>query len=315
MDSHPETPQWTAARLAALTPTWEPDLGRARTLLRPAPRPRRRGTLYAVAAATAALVVAFASPSGRALAQDLWYRFYASRIAVVRLDLSHNPLETSIRSRDAAVSVDSPEAAARVAGFTPYLPKVDGLPDAPLLSVVGRLEMTQTIHVGRLSTALAAVGATDLEVPGTWDGVRLRAEIGPMVSAKYLVDASRAGADRDLEIVQMPAVKLEMPADFPLARLAEIVFRSAGSDWWEARRLGEEYATNPAWLFDVPADAPVTVEEIAMPRGNGLLVQYLDDDDDPGSTRSMVLIGRPWRLYGVFAPDRELALRVARALP
>jgi len=129
------------------------------------------------------------------------------------------------------------------------MPKVDGLPDTPLLSVVGRLEMTQTIHVGRLSTALAAVGATDLEVPGTWDGVRLRAEIGPMVSAKYLVDASRAGAGRDLEIVQMPAVKLEMPADFPLARLAEIVFRSAGSDWWEARRLGEEYATNPAWLF------------------------------------------------------------------
>jgi len=52
-----------------------------------------------------------------------------------------------------------------------------------------------------------------------------------------------------------------------------------------------------------------------MPRGNGLLVQYLDDDDDPGSTRSLVLIGRPWRLYGVLASDRELALRVAAALP
>ena len=38
MDSHPETPQWTAARLAAVAPTWEPDLGRARLLIRAASR-------------------------------------------------------------------------------------------------------------------------------------------------------------------------------------------------------------------------------------------------------------------------------------
>src|SRR4029450_7000108 len=97
----------------------------------------------------------------------------------------------------------------------------------------------QTIRVQRLSAALAAVGASDLDVPAEWEGVRLRAEIGPVVSAKY-VDRSAAPA-HDVEILQMPAVRLEMPGGFPLARLAEIVFRSAGSSWWEARRLGEEY--------------------------------------------------------------------------
>jgi hypothetical protein len=313
MDSHPETPQWTAARLAAVAPTWEPDPVRARMSIRDRPATRSRQVMYAAAAATAALIVAFVSPSGRALAQDLWYRFYASRIAVVRLDLSHNPLETSIRSNDKAVSVDSVEEAAHVAGFTPYLPVVDGLPERPVLNVLGRIEMQQTIRVQRLAAALAAAGASDLDVPGEWDGVRLRAEIGPIVAARYL-DRS-AGAPKDVEIMQMPAVRLEMPADFPLARLAEIVFRSGGSSWWEARRLGEEYANNPAWLFDVPAEAPVTVEEIPLPRGNALLVQYLDDDDDPGSTRSLVLLGRPGRLYGIVASDRELALRIAGALP
>ena len=84
--------------------------------------------------------------------------------------------------------------------------------------------------------------------------------------------------------------------------------------WWEARRLGEEYADNPAWLFDVPADAPVTVEEIPLPRGNALVVQYLDDDDDPGRA-VLVFLGRPSRLYGIVGSDRELALRIAAALP
>jgi hypothetical protein len=313
MDSHPDTPQWTAARLAAVKPAWEPDLVRARMLVRPPSTDRRRGPIYAAAVAAATVVAAFASPSGRALAQDLWYRVYASRIAVVRLDLSHNPLETSIRSNDKAVGVDSIEQAAAVAGFRPYLPVIAGLPGPPVLNVLGRIEMHQTIRVQRLSAALAAVGASDLDVPAEWEGVRLRAEIGPIVAARYL-DRS-AGPAHDVEILQMPAVRLEMPADFPLARLAEIVFRSGGSSWWEARRLGEEYADNPAWLFDVPAGAPVTVEEVALPRGKALLVQYLDDDDDPGSTRSLVLLGRPSRLYGITASDRELALRVAAALP
>ena len=313
MDSHPDTPQWTAARLAAVAPTWEPSLGRGRTLVRPRAAARPRRVMYAAAFATAAVVVAFASPSGRALAQDLWYRFYASRIAVVRLDLSHNPLETSIRSNDTAVSVASVEQAAAAAGFTPHLPAVDDLPDPPVLSVVGQIEMQQTIRVERLSAALAAVGASDLVVPAEWEGVRLRADIGPIVSAKYSID--RPVQATTSRILQMPAVRLEMPAGFPLARLAEIVFRSGGLSWWEARRLGEEYADNPAWLFDVPAEAPVTVEEVPLSRGTALLVHYLDDDDDPASTRSLVLLGRTSRLYGIVASNRELALRIADALP
>jgi len=313
MDTHPDT-QWIDERLAVTAPPWEPDVIRARAALEAAPkRSRRRAGAFVLAAATAVVIAAIVAPAGRTLAHDLWYRFYASRIAVVRLDLSRNPLETSIRSNDKGASADSIEQAAAIAGFTPYLPSVGDLPEPPVLTVMGRIEMTQTIRVQRLSAALSAAGATDLEVPAEWEGVRLRAEIGPIVSAKYL-DRSR-GATSDVEIMQMPAVRLEMPAGFPLARLAEIVFRAGGAPALDARRLGEEYADNPAWLFDLPAEAPVTVEEIALPRGNGLLIQYLDDDDDPGSTRSLVLLGRPWRLYGVIGPDRDQAVRLAAALP
>jgi hypothetical protein len=313
MDSHPETPQWTADRLASVAPAWEPDLVRARTRIRQGTSARPRPRLYVAASATAALVIAIVSPSGRALAQDLWYRLYASRIAVVRLDLSRNPLDTSIRTNGRSISVDSVEAAADAAGFTPDLPHVEGLPEPPVLQVLGPIEMTQTVRVPRLTSALAAAGVGDLEVPGAWDGVVLRADIGPIVAAKYR--RGHAGRDHeDVEILQLPPVRLEMPAGFPLAQLAEVVFRASGASWWEARRLASEYADNPAWLFDLPAEAPVTVEAIALPRGNGVLVQYLDDDD-PGSLRSLVLIGRPSRLYGITAPDREIALRIAAALP
>ena len=259
-------------------------------------------------------MVAVAAPSGRALAQDLWYRFYASRIAVVRLDLSHNPLETSIRVERPAVSVESVQQAAAEAGFTPDLPAVDGLPAPPVLSVLGRIEMHQTVHVARLSRGPGGRRRQRPRGPGRMGGRQAAGRDRPDRVGEVR-RCGRPDRPRTSRSCRCRRSAWRCPRGFPLARLAEIVFRSGGSSWWEARRLGEEYADNPAWLFDVPADAPVTVEEIPLARGNALLVQYLDDDDDPGSMRSLVLLGRPSRLYGIVASDRELALRIAAALP
>ena len=119
MDSHPETPQWTAARLAAVTPTWEPDVVRARTLSARRRRRARARVMYAAAVATAALIVAFVSPSGRALAQDLWYRWFAAGSrwcgSIYRTSRS---IRASARTTKRS-AVDSLEEAAAVAGFTP----------------------------------------------------------------------------------------------------------------------------------------------------------------------------------------------------
>jgi hypothetical protein len=302
MDSHPETPQWTAARLAAVAPAWEPDPVRARALMRPRPAARPRRGLYLAAAATAALLVAFVSPSGRALAQDLWYRWFVTRVAVVRLDLSKIPLDTHI-DIGANRSVASMAAAAREAGFTPSLPPADVAGGEPALSVVSRFTLTQRISTRDLEAALRRENATDVDVPSEWDGTRLRGDIGPIVSATY---------PGGLTVTQIAPIRLEMPADFPLQRFAEVAFRAGGLPWWEARKLSEEYAAQPAWLLDVPANTAVSVETVSLAEGGSALV--VEDPDESPDERVTVIVSRPTRLYAISSPTRELSLRVANAL-
>jgi hypothetical protein len=298
MDRHPDT--WVAERLADLTPTWTPDLSRARRLVEPTPR--RARVPHGLAAATACVLAAAALlPQGRVLAQELWYRLLVTRVAVVRLDLSRVPLDTSIRTDGLHQPVDDVDEAAARAGFRPSLPPDDLLAQRPALSVTGAIDITQRIQARALADALVQQGVTDLGVPDTWDGIALRGRIGPLVVAEY---------GEDVQIVQAPPIELDLPADFPLARFAEVVFRAGGLSWWEARRFGEEFAARPAWLLDIADDRQATIETIQLPGGEALLVE----DADEGRTRATVIISRPARLYTVSSPSRALSLQVANSL-
>ena len=303
MDSHPETPQWTAARLAAVAPTWEPDPVRARLRVRDRPATRSRRLAYATAG-VAALIVTFISPSGRALAQDLWYRWFVTRVAVVRVNLSKVPLDTSIRTDGLHQTVSSIAEATATAGFTPVLPPSDLAGGVPVLAVVGRIDMTQRIHTRALADALRREGASDVDVPAEWDGTTLRAVIGPLVSATY---------PGEVEVLQTVPIRLEMPAAFPLERFAEIAFRAGGLPGAEARQLAAEYARQPAWLLDVPADAAVIIETVTLAHGGSALL--IEDPSESGGERATVFVSRPARLYSVSSPTRELSLRIAGALP
>lgn len=163
--------------------------------------------------------------------------------------------------------------------------------------------MTQTIETKALEAALLREGATDVEVPAGWNGTRLRAVIGPMVVANY---------PGEVEVLQMAPIRLEMPAGFPLVRFAEVAFRAGGLPWREARKLAEEYAAQPAWLLDLPADEPVVVETVKLARGDGLLIE---DPDESGGVRATVIVSRPTRLYSVSSPSRDQSLRIANTLP
>lgn len=298
---HNHDSQWVAGRLAALTPAWSSSVAHARALVDVRASAVRRiafRQLVAVAGAVA-VVGAAVSPPGRALAQELWYRLLITRADVVRLDLSSVPLETSIRTDGLQQQVSDAAAAARIAGFLPSLPPKDVLAEAPALSVVGPIEITQTIRTADLQAALLRVGATDVEVPVLWNGVSLRAVIGPLVFAQY---------PGDIEVVQA-TIHLDLPAGFPLAQFAEVAFRSAGLSWWEARKLGEEFASRPAWLLDVPENELATVE--TLPGGEGFLIDEIEDD---GQRRVTVIVNRATRLYSVSTPERQMSLRVASAL-
>jgi hypothetical protein len=228
---------------------------------------------------------------------------FVTRVAVVRMDLSKIPLDTSVRQFGGPLDAGSIADVAAKVGFTPVLPPAGVIADTPRLSIVDRIELTQTIRTAAFEQALAKVGATDLEMPAEWDGVRLRGVIGPALVATY--------AD-DVEIVQTPPIRLEMPAGFPLARFAEAAFRTAGLSWWEARKLGEEYAARPAVLMDLPADQLALVETVDMPAGRGVVVEEPEDGD---GARTTVILSGPSRIYTISSPSRALSLRLAGSLP
>ena len=301
--AHIPDDEWAAARLAVIAPAWTPDETRARVLSRSAPVSRTRIGWYGTLGATAALLVAIAVfPPGRTFAQALWYRLFVTRVEVVRLDFSNVPLDSSIRTDGAHVPVANLAEAAARAGFMPRLAPDAVRPEPPALSVTGAIALTQTIRTAPLRAALDRVGASDVEVHDAWDGLTVRATIGPLVIADYSDDVS---------IIQAAPIRMELPTQFPLAQFAEAVFRAAGASWWEARALAETYATSPAWLLDVPKDQPAGVETIPMPDGAPAVVV---DEFSDGVARSTVIVSRPAGIVVVSSPTRDIGLRIAEAM-
>ena len=295
--------EWAKAHLDALRPDWTPDLAAARHRLTATPAGQRMRMLYGAVAAAALLAMVAIAPPGRTLAQELWARLFVSRIAVVHMDLSDVPLDGNVHVEGGPIEVAGLAAATARAGFEPVLPPADVVTGSPRFAVLSRMEVTQTIHVSHLEQALQRVGATDLQVPARWDGVTLRGTIGPLVFARY---------PGDIELLQAPPVRLDLPANFELARFLEIVFRVAGLDGSSATSLALQFAERPAILLDIPDDDAAIVETIRLPHGDALLIE---DPNDDGGSRVTVVVSRPQRIYSVSGPDRADVERLARALP
>lgn len=300
--------RWVDDQFAALEPEWRPDFAHGRKrldagLARGAhlwPRTIR----IAATAAAVLCITAVAIPKTRAFAQELWYRLLLKRVDIVRIDFSDLPLRSQVTVGHPPEVARDLEDIARKAGFRPDLPSSRVLPATPTLSAFGPVFADLTIHTRDLQTALNKVGASDVEVPSEWEGVHLRAEIGPIVNLGY---------PKDLGILQARRPELSVPAGFPLQRFAETVFRSMAVSASEARFLAQRFAINPALLFGIPADEIANVQEVSLQNGSALLIEEFGD----GGKLERVTVFRSTneRMYCVLANDRDLALRIASALP
>jgi hypothetical protein len=298
--------RWVANRLATIEPQWSPNLARGRELLDARLAGGRHSwTWMAAAAATAAVCVAvLAFPATRAIAHELWYRFILNRVDVVRLDLSKLQLHTQVTTNGLEQSVQNMDEAERKAGFRPYLPSRGVLYANPDISVTGPIAVEQTIHVRDIESALNKVRASDVQVPVEWEGVQLRTEIGPMVAANY---------PDNVHIVQARPIELSVPSGFALERFAEVAFRSIGVSVWEARAMAQKFAAHPAWLLDIPPNAVVNVQEVALRAGPALLIE---DFDEKGAVKwATVVRSTSERMYSVSSKNQELSIKIANALP
>jgi hypothetical protein len=302
---------WVADRLAAIEPRWSPNLARGRELLHArlvGPRRSRTWvarTWMATAVATAAVcAAALAFPETRALAQELWYRFVLNRVDVVRLDLSKLPIHTQVTTNGLEQSVQDMDEAEGKVGFKPNLPSPGVLEANAGITVTGPIVMEQTIHVRDIESALGKVGASDVQVPAEWEGMQVRTEIGPMVAVNY---------PDNVHIAQGLPIEFSVPSGLGLEHFTEVAFRSIGVSLWEARAMAQKFATHPAWLLDIPPDAVVNVQEVALRTGPALLIEDLDEEGVV--KRATVTWSTSERMYSVSSRDRELSTKIANALP
>ena len=297
--------RWVANRLATIEPRWSPNLTHGRELLHARLARRRHLWTWVAAATTAAVCIAMLSlPGARALAQELWHRFVLNRVDVVRLDLSKLPLRTQVTTNGLEESVKNMDEAERKAGFRPYLPSPGVLYANPQISVTGPISLGQTIHTRDLESALVEVGASDAHVPTEWEGVQLRTEIGPVVTANY---------PNNVQILQLRPIEVSVPPGFELEHFAELAFRSVGISLWEARAMAAKFSQQPAWLLDIPPGTLVNVQEVDLWSGPAFLIEDLDDKG--GVKRVTVFRITSERMYSVSTRDRELCIKVANALP
>jgi hypothetical protein len=297
--------RWVANRLAALEPEWSSNVARGRELLNARlTEPRHSAKWVAMAFAASVCVTALALPGTRALAHELWHRFVLNRVDVVRLDLSKLPLHMQVTTNGLEQNVPNVHEAEHIVGFTPYLPSLEVLSGNPSFTTIGPITVEQTIRVRDLELALGKEGASDAQVPPEWEGVQIRTEIGSAVAANY---------PNDVRILQMRPIELSVPSGFALQHFAELEFRSIGVSFWEARAMAQKFAAHPAWLLDIPPEAMLNVQEVALRAGPALLIENLNEKSVV--QRATVIFSTGQRTYSVNSRSRERSLEIANALP
>ncbi len=297
--------KWVAEQLALVEPAWEPEIARARLLVeeRFAQRPRHPGWRLAAASMAALALAVIAIPQSRALAHEVWFSLFLDRIEVVRVDLSDAPFRTNVIGSGQR-SVPGVREAAAEAGFRPLLPSAAAWPGTPSLAVVGAMTFEQTVHTAELKAALGRAGASDVVVPEQWNGMTIRASIGPIVTANY---------PGEIQILQAKPAQLFLPAGLALDRFAETALRSVGLSWWESRAVARRFAAQPSLLLGIPADEAAKIEEVRLRWGYGMLVE--ESNEDRGGIESVTLFfGTKERVFAMMSPSREECLRVADQL-
>jgi hypothetical protein len=296
---------WAAERLASTKPNWSPNLTRGRALLRARVHTRNHlSGWFAVPGAAAALcLVVLAIPATRTFAEDLWYRFVLDRVNVVRLDLSKSPLNTHVTTNGLERSVQNLEEAQAQAGFPLQLPSPEVLPGVPSIAVTGPISVEQAIRVSDMESALARVRAFDVQVPAAWDGVQLHTEIGPIVTASY---------PGNIEIQEELPMQMAIPSGFPLQDFAEVFFESMGVPRWKADVMARRFADQPAWLLDIPPNAPVTLHELNFSDSPAFVMEEYDPSG--ALKRATVILCTGERIYSVSSPSATLSTQIAKAL-
>jgi hypothetical protein len=224
-----------------------------------------------------ALLIAF--PSVRAAAEDFLGLFRVSKFAPIsvspqQLALLEQLGEQGLEPGEFVVSqelgepqtMDSPEEAATIAGFTPK-------------TLPNRAELIRTYVMdggaGHLIVNLAgaraiveAAGADPLLLPDSLDGARVDVTVYDSIGQLY---------DDGVMLIQSPSPDVNYPADVDPTVLGEALLQVLGTEPAEARRIAQSIDWTSTLLLPVPQDLG-TYREVTVNGVGGVLLEPFDPD-------------------------------------
>jgi len=261
------------------------------------PKPGRPRWMWMAAAASLAICAVFA--------QRYWTLTSLKAVQVVRLDLDKAWSEIeSFRAKPISDPLDvetglSVEEASRKAGFAVRLPRANTFSQGPAMSVWHGTSYALTLHAGDLRKALARHGIADEPVPDVWDGKVIQARVGPLAIAEW----------KDHSLTQWSALHIASPEGVDFRVVARMALRIAGMQKGEAER----HAGNLSWLFGIPRDEAVTLREVTLRHGKGMLL--VDYNEKDAAERGALIWNTPDRVFALSGPpDEQFLIAVANAV-
>jgi len=228
-----------------------------------------------------ALVLLMMFPSVRAAANDFLGLFRVQKFAPISVSTQQLAIlerlgEEGLQPGEFVVTdeigdpetVDSPEAAAAMAGFIPQ-------------SLPNRAELIRTYVMtggaGHLIVDLAgaraiveATGADPLLLPDSLDGARVDVTIYDSIGQLY---------DSGAMLIQSPSPDVNYPADVDPTVLGEALLQVLGTDPGEARRIAQTIDWTSTLLLPIPQDLG-SYREVTVNGVNGVLLEPFDPDGE-----------------------------------
>jgi hypothetical protein len=236
------------------------------------------GRIAASIAIVAAVGGALSVPSVRASAQSFLALFREVRFAALPLDrarieaglerLGSGGLNVErlvgdhvevLEDGGPAAPVQSVDEAAALAGYDVHQPADVAGMLISRITVAPKRGIRVIASADRLQEVMDVMGIADLTAPRAMNGAAIGIHIAPVVSMKYEADGL------EMELVQTPTPRLEVPDTVDIRALGEIGLRLVGLNPLEARRFAEAID----WTSTLVVPVPPLVEQFEQITVNG----------------------------------------------
>jgi hypothetical protein len=176
--------------------------------------------------------------------------------------------------------VESKEAAAAQAGFTPRLP---ASAEITSLGVQPGQSIEINIDSAMMNAGLESFGYTNVKVPADLDGQKILATIPTSVTAAFGDCPKEADGENAAEsmaacigLIQLPAPSVSAPDSFPVVQLGEVILQLIGMTPEQAAAYSQTVDWSSTLILPIPTGSNVGTNDIQIDGVSGTLIQEQD---------------------------------------